>query len=238
MKIFFLIFFVIFFINCLLICSSFKINIKEFEVDTTTQPIIVKYNIKIGIYFISRIRLIGITITKKRVENIKKIVDSKFINRIISKCMNNSIIKKIENKVSRKIEQKIKKNLKNINYSKKEIVYIIKKILKHLKLESKKMNLELLIGTEDIFITTFLIPVISIMFLVFFKITAKKINRNYSYKISPVYNKNLIKLSLNCILQVKLVHIINIIYILLIKKGRSDKYERTSNRRAYGYSYE
>ena len=62
---------------------------------------------------------------------------------------------------------------------------------------------------------------------------------HYNYTIEPIYqNKNIYKIQFNCIIQVKMVHIINVIYIFL-KKGRSDLNERTtSNRRSYGYSYE
>lgn len=60
----------------------------------------------------------------------------------------------------------------------------------------------------------------------------------YSYEIYPIYqNKNLIKLDLNCIIKVKMVHIISIIY-LIVKKRRVEKSERTSNRMSYDYSYE
>ena len=66
-----------------------------------------------------------------------------------------------------------------------------------------------------------------------------KIQKNYKYQINPIFqNKNLYKINLNCIIQLKMVHIINVIYIFS-KKGRSDKNERTaSNRKSYGYSYE
>ena len=91
-------------------------------------------------------------------------------------------------------------------------------------------------------LTTYAIPFISTLISFFLKLTVKNVNlrnkREYYYKIEPVYNTNIINLRLNCIINVKMVHIINIIYIFLNKKGRSDKYERTSNRRSYDYSNE
>ncbi len=55
----------------------------------------------------------------------------------------------------------------------------------------------------------------------------------------PIYeDKNRIKLILNCIIQVKLVHIISIIYYVVKKRKEKRKYERASNRRSYDYSYE
>ena len=58
-----------------------------------------------------------------------------------------------------------------------------------------------------------------------------------NFKIIPLYKYgNAINFRLNCIINVKLVHIIHIIYILS-KKGMI-KNERASNRRSYDYSYE
>ena len=61
---------------------------------------------------------------------------------------------------------------------------------------------------------------------------------NCKYNVNPIYlNKNLYKISFNCIIQEKMVPIINILF-KIINKGRSHKYERTSNRRSYDYSNE
>ena len=59
------------------------------------------------------------------------------------------------------------------------------------------------------------------------------------YKIEPLYlNHNIYEIKLNCIFEIKMVHIINMIYYF-IKKRRGENHEqRTSDRRAYGYSYE
>ena len=58
--------------------------------------------------------------------------------------------------------------------------------------------------------------------------------------MNPVYqNQNLVNLSVSGIFEVKLRHIINIIYILNRKEKKGvKKYERTSNRGSYDYSYE
>ena len=57
-----------------------------------------------------------------------------------------------------------------------------------------------------------------------------------AFSVYPLYNfGNSIKINLNCIIKVKIVHIIYVIYILL---RRRNKNERASNRRAYDYSYE
>ena len=105
-------------------------------------------------------------------------------------------------------------------------------ILKVAKPEMEKINMRLKVGTEVLFITTVITVLISLGISYIFSAIIKKANpKCHKYKIEPVYNdKNLIDLKLDCIIKVKMVHIINIIYIFL-KKRRGLKYERTSNRR-------
>ena len=57
------------------------------------------------------------------------------------------------------------------------------------------------------------------------------------YNVEPIYNsQNLINIAISGIFQIKMIHIINTIYVLNKKGGI--EYERTSNRRSYDYSYE
>ena len=115
--------------------------------------------------------------------------------------------------------------------------------MKNIEPEIFKFKLKLKIGLGDVIFTTFMIPIISsIISCVLNKgsinLYKKNSKQKYYFKIDPEYNKIAVKLKLNCIINVKMVHIINIIYALIIKKRRSDKYERTSYRRSYGYSHE
>ena len=117
-----------------------------------------------------------------------------------------------------------------INLDKTKLEKIAKKV--HLDIEIK-------FGLEDVVITSYLIVAISVLIsnILPFLIDYKDYS-NCRYKIEPIYlNKNLYKITLNCIIEEKMVHIINILFKFL-KKGRSDKYERTSNRRSYDYSNE
>lgn len=111
------------------------------------------------------------------------------------------------------------------------------KIIKNIKIIIKRLNLSIDIGTEDASLTALLVAIISSITGVIFRksiIDSKK----QIFKIVPVYvNKNLININVSGIFEIKMIHIINIIYILNKKEGV--KYnERTSNRRAYDYSYE
>ena len=99
----------------------------------------------------------------------------------------------------------------------------------HIKLEEFHMKLS--VGTSDVLVTTAIIVIISTMFPVLFRKAIKKYDsKKYFYTITPVYaNKNILKLTLNSIINIKLVHIIYV--IILLMKGSGVKNERASDRR-------
>lgn len=113
------------------------------------------------------------------------------------------------------------------------------KILKNIKLKISLFKLNLRLGTEDAILTSTLVFIISTFISILLGYTVKKYKNNqYYYEVKPVYcNQNIYEIKLNSIIEIKMVHIINIIYIF-IKKKKGDNHERTSNRRSYGYSYE
>ena len=225
MILFFLCLFVIVLIILLIKNASIKIFITNLNIDTESKEILKNYEFKVQICAFNKIPIIGYKINEKKVKKIQK---SKLIDKIANI--------KFE-KIGESLQLNFIEDYKRINK-----INVIKIIIKNLKLQILKFNFYLKIGTENVHITSYLVPILSLMLsliLNYGSLNVKKaVVRNYYYKINPVYNKNLIKLSLNCIINVKIVHIINIIYNLLIRKRRSDKYERTSYRRSYGYSHE
>lgn len=111
------------------------------------------------------------------------------------------------------------------------------RIIKENRIDLKKIKLKIEFGTENASLTAILVPIIStlISFVIRLKI---KDYRNQTFNIKPLFiNKNLVNIEFSGIFEMKMIHIINIIYILNKKKGE-DKNERTSNRRSYAYSYE
>ncbi len=113
------------------------------------------------------------------------------------------------------------------------------RILKKIKFTIENLKLNGYVGTTN---AAFTALAITFMNTIIPMILSKRINKyekeKYEYKIDTVYiNQNIVNLEFNCIISIKIVHIINILYIYL-KKGRVNKYERTSNRRAYAYSHE
>ena len=113
----------------------------------------------------------------------------------------------------------------------------ILKAIKEININIKEVNLNLELGTENACLTSIIVPVISTVIAVLLN---KKIKNceNQIFLINPVYcNQNLINIVFSGIFEFKMNHIISMIYVLNKRKGVG-KYERTSNRGAYDYSYE
>lgn len=136
---------------------------------------------------------------------------------------------------------KLKERIKDVNfqslnnqkhYDKKAI-----QALKMLDTNIQDINLNINIGTENAVLTSIVVPILSTIISLFL---SKKVNNynNQTFIINPIYlNQNILNVSLSGIFELKIRNIINIIYMLNKKEG-VEKYERTSNRRAYDYSYE
>ena len=147
----------------------------------------------------------------------------------------------LNSKRAKKIYSKVQ--LEKIDLKKFKKVFKLSdlKELTKLHLKISDLNLEMNIGTKSPLVTSFLVVTISnaISLLLPHLVNNLKDNR-YFYNIKPLYyNKELYKINLDCIIEIKMVHIINVIYYIFLKKGRR-KNERstTSNRKPYAYSYE
>ncbi len=159
------------------------------------------------------------------IKAIKLRIDPKRVEKILKK---------------RNIKEKVKEiNFKQIKQDlpdKEEQV----KLMKRLKIKLEEFHFVLELGTKDVLITSAMIAFLSsVLGIAIARVIKKYQEEKYEYKMIPVYqNKNIINLNLNCIIQVKMVHIICIIFTLLRKRKEKQKHERTSNRRSYDYSYE
>lgn len=135
------------------------------------------------------------------------------------------------NKIKNKKEFSEKKNKFIKDKIKKEIIKNITDI------KINKLNLKIKIGTENAFFTSMIIPIISSIISI---ILMKKITNveKQKYIVEPIYlNQNILEILISGIFEMKMIHIINIIYILIKKEGVK-KNERTSNRRTYDDCYE
>jgi len=205
-----LIFFIIF-------ISTIEIEVKDlwFNSDNKKQSKLINYLFFIRIKLLNKVTWFKIKIDKKKLKRIEssKIFKSKLFSKV-SKYNN--------------IEEFIEKN--------KEEIFRFNNIkhIKDINIEFKKLNLYMQICTKDSICTSFLVAIIASALSI---ILARKIKRydksKYNYVITPIYeDKASFKIKLNCIIGIKIVHIMNVIYMLT--KKRSVEYdERTSDRRTY-----
>lgn len=150
---------------------------------------------------------------------------------IINLKINREKLKKLENNLKdKKIKLDINKIGKQIT---KENINDAKKLQMHIE----KIKLKINFGTENTILTSFIVPIISTIWSIV--LTKKRVKEEKQrLEINPIYNKgNLVNIVFEGIFEIKMIHIIKVI-CAKIKKRRVEKYERTSNRRAYDYSYE
>ena len=121
--------------------------------------------------------------------------------------------------------EKVKQLEKDIMQNKNELdVQIIKGLKEFSKvIYIEKLDLEIELWTEDAFLTSMLVAIFSsILSIGFSRIRVKE--KNIAYEIEPVYrNQNSIKFEIFAIFQIKVIHIIDTIYVLN-KKKREEKY--------------
>lgn len=120
------------------------------------------------------------------------------------------------------------------NYVVKNDNIKINDIQKKLKLKYENIKLNIEIGEDNAAITALLTGVISCIVPVIIGKYFSNIE-DINWNVQPMYNINILKLSLNCIISVKLIHIINTIYKM---RKEGDKYARTSNRKDFEHVYE
>ena len=137
----------------------------------------------------------------------------------------------------------IKQNIKNINsknirvgnrtistkaFKKKDVNIDYKLLIKNISVKKVKLNIE--IGNAAL--TAIIVGFISAIIGIIIKMP--------EYKIIPIYNgKNLLKIDLDCIIRIYLIHYIYEQILNKISKRKKVKNnERTSNRKPYDNCYE
>ena len=201
----------IFLILFIIFLSTLEIEVENFVFNSNNKRSkkLEDYLIYIKLKFVNKITWLKIKIDYKKIKKYK--------------LFNNKILKKLSN-----FKDMVSKNQKEI-FKKENIKYI-----KELDIKLKKIHLDMKISVLDAMFTSLIVPLVSTLLSILLAKNIKKYKiEKYNYTITPIYKENIqIIISLNCIINVKMVHIINILYMLL--KRRSVKYdERTSNRRAY-----
>ena len=129
---------------------------------------------------------------------------------------------KIEKINFNKIKDKIKE--KNIKPNKKMMTNGIKT----LKVKTESLNIRAKLGLNNAVSMAYLVAVINIVLsIIFAKISNGNKKENYNYVIKPLQTDKLyLKISINCIIKIKIANIIN----MIIMNRSEEKNERTSNR--------
>ena len=194
----------------LLIFSKIRIKIENFKFTSLSSRHTNKdFNINIKICILRKIPIISIGITKQKIQKLK-----------LNEKMKNADLKVIEDK---KFDKKMLELIKKSNIS------------------IKKFDLKIELGTKSPSLTALLVPIVSTIIAIILQKNMQNTKNYYpKFIIEPKYiNQNLINIAFDGIFEMKLIHIINMIYILNKKEKEGvKKYERTSNRRSYDYSYE
>ena len=197
----------------IIITAKIEVKIIDFVIDSQNKEHIPnRYEIITKFKIFGNIPILRFTINKNK---LKKIQQSRKMNEKIQKLERDILTN--ENKVDKKMIKGLKEFSKNI--------YM------------EKLDLQIELGTENAFLTSMFVAIFSsILSIVFSRIHVRE--KNIVYEIKPLYrNENSIKIEISGIFQIKLIHIINTIYVFNKKGGRKN-HERTSNRRSYDYSYE
>ena len=211
--VFLFIMWIILIITLIIVTAKLEINIENLVITSQSKEHIpTGYNIIIMLKIIGNVPIIKFTITKNK---LKKIQESLKRNEKIRRFQKDIW----QNKD--KIDIKIFKGIKEFS----KYIYI------------KKLDLGIKLGTENAFLTSMLVVCFSSLLSIGFSKTSIK-EKNIEYVVKPIYrNQNYIKIEISGIFQIKVIHIINTMYVLN-KKGGMKNNERTSNRRSYDYSYE
>lgn len=220
MIVFFIILGILFFISLIffMIClSNLEIEIREFKLNTTNKKYrkLENYLIYVKLKLLDKFTWFKIKINHKKIRKLKnsKVFKSKLFSKI-------NDFTEMENTILENRKQIFKKG--NLQY------------VKDLQLTIKKLDLYLKISTGFPNLTVYAVAIIASVISIILAKTVKNYSKDkYKYIVFPMYTlKPAIKISLNCIINVKMVHIINIIYMLIKKRSvRND--ERTSDRRTY-----
>mgnify|MGYP004622509141 FL=1 len=191
----------------MLIFSSFKLIVTNLEINNSNNKIIPIYELKIAFYLLGKIKLFSFKINNKKT---KKILEKNFIKQ------------KIEN-IKIKSHEKSKKQ-------KKFQIKILKQFIKKLELES--INLLIYVDTKNVILTSYFVGIISSIIPNILKENIKNFDGKYHiFKSTPLYkNQNYIYIKLNCIINIKIVHIMSM-YKLGNKYKGGKKYERSPYRR-------
>lgn len=214
MLVFFIVLGVFILINIIIFFSSIKIEIDTLKINNKEKLRVNDFKIKFYLVLGKKIKWTKIEITKEKLGNMNKTNLDKLLTKITN--------------------LKIVKDLRNAGFIKQR--GIISKAIEDSNLQLERLDLEVDIGLSNIIAVSYLVAIIDIIISINLAKRPNNLNyNNFKYTITPHQTEKFnLKLSINCIISVKIVNIISTI----IKKRSEDKNVRTSNRIINGNSHE
>ena len=190
MLVFFIIILSLYFLGFLLFISTIKIEIDTFKLEKNKTTKVKDFKIKLYLV-VGKIKWLKIEISKEKLEKSKNVN----LKKLIEKVSNLSIIN----------------NLKGKDLFKNRS--IILESIKSTKIKLERLILNANIGLDNIVILTYLIAILDIILSIHLAKRANSVNnKDYNYIITPYQIKNLyLKLSINCIISIKVTNIIKTI---------------------------
>ena len=203
MLLFFSIIILIMLFIILVLSSELKIKINKLKIHSVSDNFKPEYNIDIGLYFAKKIKWFNF---KMENNEVPKLFKNKFIEE---KLKNLKLFNKGHNKIQRKI-----------------IKIVVEQIRKNIVINTLK--LKVYIDTKDVLATSYLVGIISASIPNIVRPNLESFDKKcFEYSVIPLFkNQNYLYLSLNSIISIKVVHIIN-----MLKMTGGINNERTSNRR-------
>lgn len=163
-------------------------------------------------------------------------VNKKHINKDYKAIIKVYILEKIPilkiNITKTKLERlKIKEKIRKINFKLiEENPKLDKKVweaMKEVHTNIKKLDLKIELGTENASLTSIIVGILSTIIAITIRDKMKN-QEKQKFIVKPIYNnQNLINIEFTVIFEIKMTHIINIIYIL----NRKEKEEKFSKKR-------
>ena len=140
---------------------------------------------------------------------------------------------RIDNKKMQKIFVKL--HLDNLDIKKLEKDFQISDIKEIIEIRPKisQLDLQIKLGLEDVILTTYTIPILATVISFILATSVKRENMNkIKYNVEPIYdNKNLYKIKLNTILEIKLLNLLNSSFkIYVSRRQKGNKLTKNANK--------
>lgn len=168
-----------------------KLKINVKSIKKQENSLNIQFNVNVGLYLFGVVKIFGISLKEDAIHFLFFRFPSNFM----------------------KMDQESVKILRNIPFF---------NLLKLRSFRLEEFHLDLKIGTEDVIVTVFSVFAISTILSILSARNARQIHtKNYDYKITPIYNANLLSFQVSAKMSIKIFQIIKILSFM--KKHQKNK---------------